>query len=123
MSETRGEISRQTQHRTEVINDSTRTNGLSFTGLTRDTWKVGRTLIDLGSLRRTATELMTLETGNGPTTWGAVVARLNLPTSFFQSEDRRLLAGIWKFIIVINKLQQGEIHGLSQSVNALQALL
>ena len=47
------------------------TNGLSKAGLIRDTWKVGCTLIDLGSLSRTAAGLMILETGNGPMNRGA----------------------------------------------------
>src|SRR4029434_1204098 len=47
------------------------TNGLSKAGLIRDTWKVGCTLIDLGSLSRTAAGLMILETGDGPMNRGA----------------------------------------------------
>ena len=47
------------------------TNGLSNAGLIRDTWKVGCTLIDLGSLSRTAAGLMILEMGNGPINRGA----------------------------------------------------
>ncbi len=50
---------------------ATGTSGLSRTGLTLDTWKVGCTLMDRGSLSLTATGLMTFSMAKGPTNLGA----------------------------------------------------
>ena len=47
------------------------TSWLSLTGLTLDTWNVGCTRIDRGSLSRTATGLMTFSMAKGPTNLGA----------------------------------------------------
>ena len=46
-------------------------SGLSLTGLTLETWKMGWILMDHGRRRQTAAGLMTLEMGNGPTNRGA----------------------------------------------------
>ena len=46
-------------------------SGLSLTGLRRDTWKVGWTLMERGRRRRTAAGLITLVMENGPTNRGA----------------------------------------------------
>ena len=54
------------------------TNGLSNAGLIRDMWKVGCTLIDLGSLSRTAAGLMILEMVNGPINQGGQLAGLHM---------------------------------------------
>ena len=47
------------------------TSGLSRNGLTLETWNVGWTLMDRGSLSLTATGLTTLLMTKGPTNLGA----------------------------------------------------